>query len=64
MQSGIWSESHTTRGNQTHFNFDPTEITPAELLAEISQRLDVRDLLIENPPIDEVISKLYGELKI
>lgn len=51
-------------GNQAHFNFDPTEITPSELLAEISQRLDVRDLLIENPPIDEVISKLYGELKI
>ena len=51
-------------GNQAHFNFDPTEITPSKLLAEISARFEVRDLLIENPPIDEVISRVYGELHI
>jgi ABC-2 type transport system ATP-binding protein len=51
-------------GNQAHFNFDPTQITPSELLAGISSRFEVRDLLIENPPIDEVISRVYGELHI
>lgn len=51
-------------GSQAHFNFDPAKTTPAKLLAEISERLDVRDVLIENPPIDEVISRLYWELEI
>lgn len=51
-------------GNQAHFNFDPTRTTPSELLAEVSRKFEVRDLLIENPPIDEVISRLYGELHI
>lgn len=51
-------------GNQAHFDFDPARISPPELIANISAIFQVRDLLIENPPIDEVISRLYGELHI
>ncbi|NMB47043.1 MAG: ATP-binding cassette domain-containing protein [Firmicutes bacterium] len=51
-------------GNRAHFNFDPAEITPSELLAEVSNQFRVSDLLIENPPIDEAISRLYEELHI
>ncbi len=51
-------------GNRAHFNFDPDYITPAELIAGISSHFQVRDLLIEDPPIDEVIARLYGELHI
>ena len=51
-------------GNQAHFNFDPTIVTPAELLHELSAEFEVRDVLIENPPIDEVIARLYEELAI
>ena len=51
-------------GNQAHFNFIPGQITPSELITEVSKKLSVRDLLIEDPPIDEVISRLYEELHI
>lgn len=47
-----------------HFNFDPTVITPANLVAQVSSQFPVRDLLIEDPPIDEVISRLYGEYRL
>ncbi len=51
-------------GSRAHFSFDPTEVTPAELISEISGHFPIRDLLVENPPIDEVISRLYGELQL
>lgn len=47
-----------------HFNFDPAKISPAELVQQVSTQFSVRDLLIEDPPIDEVISRLYGEYQL
>ncbi|NLA57831.1 MAG: ATP-binding cassette domain-containing protein [Firmicutes bacterium] len=51
-------------GRQAHFSFEPDEVTPVELLTQLSARFAVRDVLIEDPPIEEVISRLYGELRI
>ena len=51
-------------GRQAHFNFQPDRITPVELLTQLSARFQVRDVLIKDPPLEEVISRLYGELRI
>ena len=39
--------------------FDPQRIAPAKLIARIADRYDVRDLFVENPPIEEIVAKLY-----
>ena len=51
-------------GDSAHFNFDPRKTSPAALLDELSRYCQIRDLLIEDPPIDEVIARLYGELHL
>ena len=39
--------------------FDPGTVTPAALIARITARHAVRDLFVENPPIDTIIERLY-----
>ena len=51
-------------GNRAYLNFNPDNITPSELISNISLKYQIKDLFIENQPIDEIIAKLYGELKI
>lgn len=48
-------------GNALHLGFDPAVITPTEAIARLSSRYDVRDLLIEHPPIEELIAQLYEQ---
>lgn len=42
-------------------SFDPEAIRAHELIARITKRYPVRDLFVENPPIEEVIARVYGE---
>ncbi|NMA84818.1 MAG: ATP-binding cassette domain-containing protein [Epulopiscium sp.] len=51
-------------GNRAFLNFDPDVITPADLISRISQSYKIKDVFIENPPIEEIIAKLYGEWEI
>ncbi|WP_236911240.1 ABC transporter ATP-binding protein [Clostridium sp. Cult1] len=51
-------------GNIAFINFDPKIISPAKLISIISNTHRIKDLFIENPPIEEIIASLYGELKI
>ncbi len=51
-------------GNRAYINFDPQMISPAKLLATISNIYEIKDIFIENPPIEETIADLYGELRI
>lgn len=44
--------------------FDPSRIHSAELVFNITSRYNVRDIFIEDPPIEEIIAKLYAELNI
>ena len=37
------------------------EPKPAKLIARIAARHEIRDLLVENPPIEEIIATLYGK---
>lgn len=41
--------------------FDPTRIPVAELINRITANCAVKDLFVENPPIEEIIARLYGE---
>jgi ABC-2 type transport system ATP-binding protein len=47
-------------GPRVHLRYDPDRISTAELIARITARHAVRDLFVENPPIEEIIAELYG----
>lgn len=48
-------------GHRVHLAFDPDRIATAKLIARITARHPVRDLFVENTPIEEIISRLYAE---
>lgn len=48
-------------GSQVRLSFDPTLISPAALISRITATHAVRDLFVQNPPIEEVIARMYGE---
>jgi ABC-2 type transport system ATP-binding protein len=49
-------------GDRVHFSFDPDTVPAAVLIERLSSKYGIRDLLIENPPIEEIIRDLYGKL--
>ena len=48
-------------GNRVTLAFDPEQTPAADLIARVATAYEVRDLFVENPPIEELIAKLYGE---
>jgi ABC-2 type transport system ATP-binding protein len=46
-------------GGRVYLRFYPEQVSPAELIGRIAARYPVRDLLVENPPIEEVIAQAY-----
>ncbi|MDU5081730.1 ATP-binding cassette domain-containing protein [Tissierella carlieri] len=50
--------------NRLVIDFNPDIITPADLITTLSTKYKIKDILIENPPIEEIIAKLYGEFNI
>jgi len=48
-------------GHRVWMRFDPERIPAAQLIARVTARHAIRDLFVENPPIEEIIAKLYGE---
>jgi ABC-2 type transport system ATP-binding protein len=46
-------------GHRLCLGFDPQQVSPAELIARITARHTVRDLFVENPPIETVVARLY-----
>ncbi|MDX9982014.1 MAG: ATP-binding cassette domain-containing protein [Lentisphaeria bacterium] len=49
------------QGNRVVFAFDPERTPAAELISRVAAAYEVRDLFVENPPIEELVAKLYGE---
>jgi ABC-2 type transport system ATP-binding protein len=47
-------------GARVTLRFHPDQVTAAELIGRLTARHAVRDLFVENPPIEEVIARLYG----
>ena len=48
-------------GNRVTLRFDPDEVATADLIARVAANHPIRDLFVENPPIEEIIARLYGE---
>lgn len=51
-------------GTKTVFSFNPGRTTASKLVRTLSDAYAVKDLMVENPPIEEIMAKLYGELEI
>jgi ABC-2 type transport system ATP-binding protein len=48
-------------GSQVCLKFDPACVSTADLIGRITARYPIRDLFVQNPPIEEIIARLYGE---
>ncbi|MFN3236984.1 MAG: ATP-binding cassette domain-containing protein [Pseudomonadales bacterium] len=51
-------------GNQIELAFNPDEISSAELIKRIVDEHAVSDLIVENPPIENMISELYAKNRV
>lgn len=50
-----------SRPGQIELQFNPKEISTHDLIAQISSKYPVRDLVVSEPPIEEIIARLYDE---
>ena len=57
------ADAQVTRrnGHRIHLSFDPTVVSAAELIARVTAAHPVRDLFVENPPIEEIVARIYEE---
>ena len=39
--------------------FDPDVVSATELISDVTSRNRVRDIFVENPPIEELIARIY-----
>lgn len=51
----VWQD-----GQRACLAFDPQTVSPAELIHRIMNAHAIRDLFVENPPIETIIARLYG----
>lgn len=50
-------------GHRVWLAFDPVKIPASQLIARITEKHIIRDLFVENPPIEEIVAKLYEQAK-
>jgi len=50
-------------GSRVTLEFDPDRVPAATLISRLTARYPVRDLFVENPPIEEIIARLYAEVR-
>ncbi len=48
-------------GYRAHLSFDPDRVSAADLISRVTAAHPVRDLFVENPPIEEIIARIYEE---
>ena len=48
-------------GDRYRFRFDPARVRTPDLIARIASTVALHDLTIENPPIEELVAKLYPD---
>jgi len=48
-------------GSRVTLAFDPAMVPPAALISRITAKYEVQDLFVQNPPIETIIARLYGE---
>ncbi|HSS02442.1 MAG TPA: ATP-binding cassette domain-containing protein [Kofleriaceae bacterium] len=47
-------------GQRVCLAFDPDVVAPAELIRRVTSRHAIRDLFVENPPIETIVARLYA----
>jgi ABC-2 type transport system ATP-binding protein len=47
-------------GPRVRLAFDPQRVSPATLIGRITSAHSVRDLFVENPPIETIVARLYA----
>lgn len=47
-------------GRRFTLRFDPDRIAPATLISRLAASYPIRDLFVENPPIEQIIAELYN----
>ena len=47
-------------GDRVCLAFDPEVVAPAELIRRVTSKHSIRDLFVENPPIETIIARLYS----
>lgn len=57
-------KSISNENSRWYVTFDPQKISPSELIFRITNIYNVKDLFVENPPIEEIIARFYLEQKI
>lgn len=58
------AETVKREGHRVFLRFDPSQISAAALIGRIASQHEIRDLFVENPPIEEIITRLYGEHRL
>lgn len=51
-------------GHRVWLSYDPITIPTTQLISRITTQYAIRDLYVENPPIEEIIAKLYREANL
>jgi len=49
-------------GARVRIGYDPQRVSTPDLIARITARYPVADLVVENPPIEEIVARLYKEM--
>lgn len=49
----------SAEGNRLKLSFNPSEVSPADLVRRIMDSYPVKDIFVENIPIEEIIAQLY-----
>ena len=47
-------------GHRVCLAFDPQRVSSAELIQRVTRAHAIRDLFVENPPIETIIARLYA----
>lgn len=53
-----------SEGNCAEFCFNPLKTTAAELIETLSRDNQIKDFVIENPPIEEIVARMYRGFEI
>jgi ABC-2 type transport system ATP-binding protein len=48
-------------GQRVWLAFDPRQVSPAELIGRVTGAHAIHDLFVENPPIETIVARLYGD---
>jgi ABC-2 type transport system ATP-binding protein len=56
------AETVKQEGCFAEVRYNPSATSAADLVKAISQHAEIKDFTVEDPPIDEIVAKMYAEL--